>query len=393
MQSADNLKDATVDKRGNIYLAGETDSTFSYVDIMTIKYSPNGDVRWMRRWTSDSSNYDVPSAITTDDLGNVYVTGVTFNLVSLFDYVTIKYDSNGIEKWVARYDSPWNDWDLATSLAVDQDGNVYVGGGSYSDIGFYDYLTVKYTGDGIEQWTQRSNNYAAYDDGIYALKLDTLNNVYVTGTAYSIYGSGDILTIKYDSDGNQRWASIYDGPAHFRDVAYQLTLDKYLNTIVTGYSRMQDGADEDIITLKYDTSGQEVWIARYDFVDLLDIGEDVIADSAGNIYVGGGSSSSLLIVDYCTIKYSSDGIEQWSRRENLGYTAIISSITLDNDQNVVVTGGSVESGQTNILTVKYDHSGSKVWQAVYDGPNHDLDLGQRIFFDKLGNIIIDRNYR
>ncbi len=41
------------------------------------------------------------------------------------DYATIKYDTDGNELWVARYNGPLNASDLAYSIALDSEGNVY----------------------------------------------------------------------------------------------------------------------------------------------------------------------------------------------------------------------------------------------------------------------------
>ena len=58
----------------------------------------------------------------------------------------VKYDSNGNQLWVARYDGPVNNYDAATALAVDGAGNVYVTGYSTDTSAgyFQDFATVKY---------------------------------------------------------------------------------------------------------------------------------------------------------------------------------------------------------------------------------------------------------
>ncbi len=63
-----------------------------------------------------------------DGSGNVYVTGFSMAVEHQNDYATIKYNSSGVQQWVARYNGPGNLSDKAISLAVDGSGNVYVTG-------------------------------------------------------------------------------------------------------------------------------------------------------------------------------------------------------------------------------------------------------------------------
>lgn len=65
--SVDNVRAIAVDDEGNIYITGETDSTLSFIDFMTIKYSPGGTQLWKRRYTSQVSHYDIPYALNVDN--------------------------------------------------------------------------------------------------------------------------------------------------------------------------------------------------------------------------------------------------------------------------------------------------------------------------------------
>ena len=76
-----------------------------------------------------------------DSVGNAYVTGQSNNEANNSDYATVKYDTDGNELWVRRYDGLVDySNDFADAIAVDSSGNVYVAGGSN-----YDYATVKYS--------------------------------------------------------------------------------------------------------------------------------------------------------------------------------------------------------------------------------------------------------
>jgi hypothetical protein len=198
--SYDFARALTIDTKGNIYVTGQTDSSLSFIDMVTLKYSPGGTLRWKRRYTSDVGNEDIPYAIAVDPNGNVYIGGTSLSTTSFYDFVIIKYDSNGVEQWTTRYDGPDSDVDLLTSMKVDLAGNVYVAGASFNLNSSYDFITIKYNTHGVKQWLQTFNGSGGLDDGVNALALDDSANVYITGFSNS-GTSGDVLTIKYSTDG------------------------------------------------------------------------------------------------------------------------------------------------------------------------------------------------
>ncbi|MGI8924868.1 MAG: hypothetical protein ACR2HJ_12735 [Fimbriimonadales bacterium] len=82
---------------------------------------------WAARYDGPGNLDDSGEALALDAAGNVYVTGSSESAEnSTTEYATIKYDSNGNQLWVARYDGPGNSLDQATALAVDAAGNVYI---------------------------------------------------------------------------------------------------------------------------------------------------------------------------------------------------------------------------------------------------------------------------
>jgi len=84
-------------------------------------------------------------AIAVDSANNCYVTGYSPGSNSANDIVTIKYDNNGYQIWVQRYNGPGNSNDAGNAIAVDNNGNVYVTGYSANASGGTDIVTIKYS--------------------------------------------------------------------------------------------------------------------------------------------------------------------------------------------------------------------------------------------------------
>jgi uncharacterized delta-60 repeat protein len=378
-----------LDANGNVYVTGQSDSTLSFIDIVTIKYTSGGVLRWKVRYASDEHHEDVAYAIAVDRHGNVYVGGVSFSRSTSYDFVTIKYDSNGVRQWVALYNGPDSDFDILTSLAVDTSGNVFVGGGSFVSNGSYDYLTIKYNSDGVEQWTRRYNGPGSFDDGVNALALDQYGNVYVTGFSNS-GSSPDVTTIKYDTDGAEQWIKTYDGPTNGVDEAYAIKVDTSGSVYIVGYS--QGSNSYDFLTIRYGQDGSDHWVSRYNGPqNSVDVGMGFGVDHSGHVFVAGRSyGNSDVYFDCVTVKYDSNGTEQWVRRENPGTKAAeLYDAAVDPAGNVSVVG-FVQTVQSSFdfYTIKYAPNGTKLWEVLYDGPRHNIDIGTCVATDVLGNTII-----
>ena len=120
--------------------------------------------QWASAFNGPSNRNDEPKSMVVDASGNLYLTGSTstpsfFN--NSYDFATIKYNSSGIMQWVSYYNgpvSPDSSYDVANAIAVDNSGNVYVTGSSYGGASGYDYVTIKYNSNGIQRWTARYND-------------------------------------------------------------------------------------------------------------------------------------------------------------------------------------------------------------------------------------------
>ena len=267
----DNTVGIAVDATGNVYVVGVSEHSETGGDYTTIKYNTNGEHLWTARYSgfANSHYHDYPFDMTIDDAGNVYVTGFTDSpgtgTYDFSDYGTIKYNSTGQQQWVALYNGPENGADYASAVAVDRSGNVFVTGSS-GLVHEEDYATVKYNSSGQQQWCIEYNGIAdASDHGRAIVTDDSENaNVYVTGCSEGTHYCSDYVTLKYSSSGVQQWVERYNGALDAYDYATDIIRSPSGYVYVTGYSQVVS-TYEDIVTIKYNqASGQVQWYLVYD---------------------------------------------------------------------------------------------------------------------------------
>lgn len=376
-----------VDVSGNIYVTGSSYAANGLPDFATVKYSSEGDVLWVQRYNGPDDNWDAAWDLALDSSGNAYVTGVSYGS-DFFDYVTIKYSPSGAQEWVARYDEAQSD-DVATDLALDAAGNVYVTGYSSAAGTSYDYATVKYGPSGTEQWVARYNGPGNTMDRARGVAVDGSGNVYVTGdSGEGSVNQSDYVTVKYNPTGAQQWAARYTNAF---DYATSVAVDGTGSIYVTGYS-YGSGTFYDYVTIKYAANGVQRWVDRYHG----GVGDDfaqALVVAAGSVYVTGESVGNGTGGDYATIKYSARGRRLWvARYDNpspgLG-ADVAHAVVVDASGNVYVTGDSGDTAtETDFATVKYDKSGVEQWVARYNGPGDTFDEATALALDASGNVLV-----
>ncbi|HEU4716182.1 MAG TPA: SBBP repeat-containing protein [Bacteroidia bacterium] len=296
-------------------------------------------------------------------------------------------------QWVARYTTAGNNIDRAKSMVVDASGNSYVVGTSWNGTDF-DIVTTRFDANGNFVWATPYNGPGNGYDEARAIVIDNAGNVYVTGYSAGAASNYDIVTIKYNSAGSQQWATRFDGTAAGFDEGYDIAVDGSGNVYVTGGTTSTTGGNN-YVTIKYNPAGVQQWATVYNNNNNnTECAYAITLDGSGNVYVTGSSyGGSANDNDMATIKYNNSGTQQWAKRYN-GPGSVYdagSDIIVDGAGNVYVTGYARDLvGTTNYsyATVMYNSAGTQQWASIYDGTGNDYDAANAITLTPAGNVAV-----
>lgn len=364
-------------------------------DTYVVKYDSEGNVLWAKG--SGSIHYETPASVTTDHLGNIYVCGrfaeiitfdgITVNTSESSNVYTLKLDSEGNALWI-KTGSYFNGIEAlyANEVTIDQEGSVIVTGHFTTSITFDTtvldamYATtifvVKYDTNGDLQWAKAAVGEEC-GTWAYAVATDIAGNCYVTGetscasiifageTVLNPYPpTGDVLLLKYDSEGNEIWATIAAG-YNWEDRAVAVATDPSGNVYLSGYfestnikfgtltlnnasPNITSPIYADIFVVKYDSAGNVLWANKAGSLSG-DRPLSMQGDASGNIYVSGEFYSDFLVFgsdtlenkglqDLFLVKYDGNGNTLWAKRVGGNSGDNVEEIAVDDSGNIAMTG-------------------------------------------------------
>ncbi|NQV42488.1 MAG: SBBP repeat-containing protein [Candidatus Marinimicrobia bacterium] len=385
------ITDITLDDSGNVYVAGITTGETTNNDYGIIKYSADGIQVWSTQFDGITGT-DVATSIAVDSQGQTYVTGVSQYYDDYFDYYTLKYDSAGSQIWGIRRGISGEGDSWASDIVVDDSLNVTVTGLSYGGLYGFDYTTVQWDSTGTESWASSYTNnlFGGYDEAT-SLILDSENNVIVTGITESNNQTTDIVTVKYDTAGVEMWSTLFDGGEGVDDVAFYLALDMDDDVLVGGIASSILNL-ENYSILKYQADGTETWNTQYDGPgNSLDLGVGIATDGYSNAYVTGIIMNPSNGADISIIKYDSTGLLVWSSEYNGAGNShdVARDILTDSEGNILITGYTEGlNGDRDIITLKYSAAGDQLWATTYDGPGNNDDEAMKLLVDSNGHVYV-----
>ncbi len=361
LTGATQIGQMAVDAQGNRYVTGGFTGTISYdgvivestggYDVFIAKFSPEGTLLWYQlahgsQEVEDEFSLDGGLTLAVDDHGNVYVGGAFVKELHFTD----------------------NNGEILSSLSDGRD----------DDLINLELFVAKYDTNGNFQWALGGESGSEASPNSLELGINSVNSVMIDTDGYpyvaggfsgtnlfgeevTVQGESDFFIASLDKDGNYLyWANVFGTPG--RDLASSISVDAlgYLNILgIVGEGRMylpdsdiywdNDTGNADTFVISYDVNGE--WY----FASFMGAGDDIVGKSVvsaadGSFYVGGFFSGTdayfegynktfdaMGTEDAFLVKYDIDGDAIWVRQ--FGFDrATVDVVTLDENENVFVLG-------------------------------------------------------
>ena len=215
-------------------------------------------------------------------------------------------------------------------------------------------------------------------DSAQGLSIDSQGNLYLAGyTSGNLQGNGnagkqDLVLVKYNSNGDRQWTRQLGSSGD--DVAFASATDSSGNVYAAGYT--EGGFDGnthegnfDLFLVKYDTNGNKQWHKEYGNSDNETIFDIATYKSEYVILVGYTAgvlgSKNYGNKDILIIKYDSSGNRIWTKQYGSSESDYARGVGLDSSKNIYVVGDtsgsfkSQNSGSEDLFIIKYNEDGDE----------------------------------
>ena len=178
------------------------------------------------------------------------------------------------------------------------------------------------------------------------------------------FGHLDVILIKTDSEGDEEWSKTYDtGDTDFGLSLAPTSDDGY---IIVGYSFISGQNPYDVLLIKTDGGGNELWRNMFDR-SVFDAGRSVLQSADGGYLIAGRTQSiGTDGSEVWLIKTDAGGNEEWNRTFGNTMFANGNSVIEANDGGFIIAGEICCLVNFGLL-IKTDVNGIEEWSREYPG--------------------------
>lgn len=375
----DYLEGMVLDQDGNLILYGDVAGNIGF-----IRHDPSLSLSYIPLDSTNSTVWGdgIPSALSLDSLGNIYLAGYKFP-----EQYLIKYSNSLVFQW----NKTWGNGIPCYDMIIDSNDNIFVAGDNGGGASHGDVILMKYDSNGNELWNITSPETwpTMFILDYRVLSKDSNDNIYLVYDQYELdieggHYSGPVFRIlKFSNSGTLLLNFTYI-PSNYGENVMALrmiTMDTSDNLYVLGKCFYKD----DIHLLKYNNMGVLQWNQSYNFYGAYNIPREIAFDSIGNIYL-------LVEEDYVAlakIDPSTGNILWETSHQTLNERAY--SIAFDSKNNIYVTGRTldIETSDRDMLLIKYNSGGQLLAKNTWDF--HGNETGLSIVINSNDDVFIAGN--
>ncbi|MFX0090212.1 MAG: YCF48-related protein [Candidatus Hodarchaeota archaeon] len=244
-------------------------------------------------------------SVTTGSDGGIYTVG---NILNSHTHILLKWDTAG--------NILWNRTSFGVGLGVvsDNNGSIYTTGWTNSfGAGESDLFLVKWNTEGRQLW-YRTWGYSGWEAG-WGVTVDNKGNIYTTGhTRLFNKDHSDLLLVKWDTEGQQVWNSTWGGSE--REQSYGVAVARDGSIYTTGNTKLYDEGEPILVLVKWNSTGQKLWHQTWNGSTG---GEGVVISNDESIYTVGTTPWHDLVL----VKWDTNGtwlgIKVWGDTTSLSY--------------------------------------------------------------------------
>ncbi|MCH8929083.1 MAG: T9SS type A sorting domain-containing protein [Candidatus Marinimicrobia bacterium] len=180
--------------------------------------------------------------------------------------------------------------------------------------------------------------------------------------------SGNLMILKSSSAGEIIWQTVLNNSA--TEIGLDISINANEEFIVTGKSHPYHSFTQSIVVASFGVNGELLWKKEHGS-GIIDIGEDIISLSDGNIVVTGGFVTNPDdATDLLFLKLGAEGDAIWNKTYGGSGGDNGKKIIETKDGGLLAVGNISLFGTKNqdLWIIKTDSNGDSLWTKTYGGP-------------------------